>query len=270
VESSESDTSIPALQDFQTEWVFIDSGFNNGQYNMDFDLQLVDRCREERTSFLRFYRWQPYTISLGYNQNKLAGKHGIDYGACAGDNIDVVQRPTGGRAVLHSEELTYSVVLRTERTTQEIYRDISIALISGLKLIDPNNEELQKLSFTLETPDLPKLVKEGKYNLCFNTSIKYEINYKGRKLVGSAQRNFGDIVLQHGSILIGEHHKKIADYLNIPDETVREKIKKDIDEKTVCLNEILKRQVTYEETASALVKGFENTLNINFGCTNLN
>jgi lipoyl(octanoyl) transferase len=270
VGSSESDTSVPAIPEFQTKWEFIDSGFNTGKFNMDFDLHLVERCRNENTSFLRFYRWKPYTISLGYNQNKLTGKHGIDYGACAQDNIDVVERPTGGRAVLHSEELTYSVVLISKRTTQELYRDISLALINGLKLIDPNNKELQKLSFTLETPDLPKLVKEGKYNLCFNTAIKYEINYRGKKLVGSAQRNFGDIVLQHGSILIGEHHKKIANYLNIPDESVREKINKDINEKTACLNEILKREITYEETAAALLKGFENTLNINFSVANLN
>jgi lipoate-protein ligase A len=77
-------------------------------------------------------------------------------------------------------------------------------------------------------------------------------------------------VLQHGSILIGEHHKKIANYLNIPDESVREKINKDINEKTACLNEILKREITYEETAAALLKGFENTLNINFSVANLN
>ena len=237
---------------------------------MDYDLQLVERCRAEKKSFLRLYRWKPYTISLGYNQSKLAVKHGIDSEACAKDNIDVVQRPTGGRAVLHSEELTYSVVMGSKRGTQELYHYISLALINGLKNIDLASNELQQLSFTLDTPDLQKLTKEGKYNLCFNTAIKYEINYRGRKLVGSAQRNFGDIILQHGSILIGEHHKKIAEYLNIPDENVREKIKRDLDEKTVCLNEILDRQITYEETGTALIKGFVNTLKISSGSANLN
>ena len=101
------------------------------------------------------------------------------------------------------------------------------------------------------------------YNLCFNTSIKNEINCNGKKLVGSAQRKFGDIVLQHGSILIGEHHKNIVNYLLV-DERLKERLRKEINEKTVCLNEIVGRELSYEETASALIKGFEKTLNINF------
>ncbi len=57
---------------------FIDTGFNTGKFNMEFDLQLVERCRNEGTSFIRFYRWKPYAISLGYNQNKFTQGHKID------------------------------------------------------------------------------------------------------------------------------------------------------------------------------------------------
>jgi lipoate-protein ligase A len=243
-------------------WHFIDSGFNTGKYNMNFDLELVERCRNENIFFLRFYRWHPYAISLGYNQTKFIEGHKIDYEKCSEDSIDVVQRPTGGRAVLHSEELTYSVVMKSSKPIRLAYRDISTALLNGLKLIDKNNPELQKLSFTITTPDLLKLARTGMYNLCFNTAIKDEINYKGKKLVGSAQRKFGDVVLQHGSVLIGEHHKNIVGYLAITDEHVKEKIKHEIEEKTICLNEILGREVTYEETSKALYKGFEETFEI--------
>jgi lipoate-protein ligase A len=270
VELSEPEIIRSTDWDNSAKWEFLDTGFNTGKYNMDFDLHLVERCRNEKISFLRFYRWKPYAISLGYNQNKLIAKHGIDNEACIMDGIDIVERPTGGRAVLHSEELTYSVVLSSKQTIHELYKDISLAIINGLKLIDTGNENLQQLSFTLDEPDLRALTKEGKYSLCFNTAIKYEINYKGKKLVGSAQRNFGDTVLQHGSILLGEHHKRIAEYLNIPDKSVKDRIKQDIEEKTTCLNEIMGRQVTYEETARALIKGFVNTLKINFGSANLN
>jgi lipoate-protein ligase A len=227
---------------------------------MDLDCRLVEKCRGEDTSFLRFYRWKPYALSLGYNQSRFAGGAEIDYTKCQTDGIDVVTRPTGGRAVLHSEELTYSVVFRSLRPVRDLYRDISFAILNGLKLLDP---ELEKLSFTKETPDLLKLAKTGMYNLCFNSAIKNEINYKGRKLVGSAQRKFGDIVLQHGSILIGNHHRNIVNYLNIKGEE-RMKMIREIDEKTICINDIIRRNVTYAEAAEAVLRGFKSTFDMDF------
>lgn len=243
------------------QWKFIDTGFNNGRFNMDYDVELVERCKNENMSFLRFYRWKPYAVSLGYNQTKFSAGQKIDTEKCKEDGIDIVTRPTGGRAVLHSEELTYSVVTKSHESVHEMYRKISLALLNGLRLIEPENPGLQKLSFTKEMPDLLKLAKIGMYNLCFNTSIKNEINCNGKKLVGSAQRKFGDIVLQHGSVLIGKHHENIINYLQI-DEKAKDRLRKEIELKTTCLNDILNRSVSYEETASALLKGFESTFNI--------
>jgi lipoate-protein ligase A len=264
-ELSENKQAEPALAKTaiagRAQWEFIDTGFNTGRFNMDFDMELVERSKNENVSYLRFYRWKPYAISLGYNQTKFASGQKIDTEKCKADGIDIVDRPTGGRAVLHSEELTYSVVTKSDDTVHEMYRKISLALLNGLKLIEPENTELRALSFTKETPDLLKLAKTGMYNLCFNTSIKNEINCRGKKLVGSAQRKFGDIVLQHGSVLIGKHHESIVNYL-LADERVKEKVKKEIEQKTTCLNDILKRNISYEETASALIKGFEKTFNI--------
>jgi lipoate-protein ligase A len=259
---SENSIAESAVEALQTRWEFIDTGFNTGRFNMDYDLELVKRCAEGNISFIRFYRWKPYAISLGYNQSKFISGHKIDEQRCAEDGIDVVQRPTGGRAVLHSQELTYSVVLKSDKTVSELYKYISLALLNGLRLIDNSNELLKELSFTKETPDLLKLAKTGMYNLCFNTSIKNEINFRGKKLVGSAQRKFGDIVLQHGSVLTGEHHKNIVNYLAI-DERVKDRLRKEIEEKTVCLNEITEKEITYEEVSDALIKGFEQTFEIN-------
>jgi len=257
---SENSKAETALRE-ENLWEFTDTGFNTGRFNMDYDLELVERCSKENISFIRFYRWKPFAISLGYNQSKFISGHKIDTEKCAEDGIDVVQRPTGGRAVLHSEELTYSVVLRSDKTISELYRNISLALLNGLKMIYDSNALLRELSFTKETPDLLKLAKTGMYNLCFNTSIKNEINYHGKKLVGSAQRKFGNIVLQHGSVLIGEHHKNIVNYLSV-DEMIKERLRKGIEKKTICLNEILKKDITYEEVSNALLKGFEQTFEI--------
>src|SRR5512145_1582454 len=99
---------------------------------MAVDMQLVDDCRVSGTSYLRFYRWKPYAISLGYNQNKANNALYIDSRKCHEDNIDIVTRPTGGRAVLHSEELTYSVVMQSVLPVHVLYKEISLAIINGL------------------------------------------------------------------------------------------------------------------------------------------
>jgi lipoate-protein ligase A len=99
------------------KWYFINTGANTGKYNMDFDLHLADKCRPGET-FLRLYRWNPYCISLGANQDILS----VNADKAAADNIDIVIRPTGGRAILHAEEITYSVVIPWGKILpQEIY-----------------------------------------------------------------------------------------------------------------------------------------------------
>jgi lipoate-protein ligase A len=245
-------------------WEFIDSGFQAARYNMDYDLKLVEECGRTGKSFLRFYRWKPYAISLGYNQNKSLSALNINEGKCNADGIDIVTRPTGGRAVFHAEELTYSVVFKTKRGVRELYRDISMAVLDGLKTIDL---KMCELSFSKETPDLLKLIKTGMYNLCFNSQVKYEINHRGKKLVGSAQRKFGEVMLQHGSILIGSRHRDIADYLNISGEE-RIRMKNEIDEKTTCLNSIAGRIVSYDEASKAVFEGFTRGFNIQFSKIN--
>lgn len=246
------------------KWEFLDTGIRSGVFNMELDMKLVERCKKEDTAFLRFYRWKPYAISLGYNQARLSKTAYIDINKCRAEGLDVVTRPTGGRAVLHSEELTYSVIFRSQKPVHGLYKDISIAILNGLKLLDP---VLEKLSFTKSTPDLLKLIRTGMYNLCFNSAIKNEINFKGKKLVGSAQRKFGDIVLQHGSILIGSHHKNIVNYLNITGEE-RIKMLREIEDKTECLEHITGKKIDYRNTSEAVFDGFKNTFGLNFKSIN--
>ena len=79
-------------------WHFIDSESSSGEFNMELDVFLSEICKKDE-AFFRLYRWNPYTISLGANQNI----NEIDLVKCKEDNIDVVKRPTGGRAILHAE-----------------------------------------------------------------------------------------------------------------------------------------------------------------------
>jgi lipoate-protein ligase A len=231
---------------------------------MDFDLRLVDEFKIDHTPILRFYRWKPFCISLGKNQNdsdiivELAGQ----------DGIEVVKRPTGGKAVLHAEELTYSVVMNTGGLPiRDSYNLISNALAEGLRTL------VADLALSQSSTDFRKLFHDPSTIPCFSTSAVYEVEWHGKKLIGSAQHRFGDVLLQHGSILIGDFHKQIVKYLNV-DDKLKQKTLSDLDSHTTTLREILKSQpkadaplaqkIEFTEIKEAVKNGFENMLDANF------
>lgn len=231
-------------------WKYINTGSNTGSYNMEFDMNLVRDASFDEIIF-RLYRWNPYCISLGANQNF----SGIDLEKANANGIDIVKRPTGGRAILHSEELTYSVVLPlgNNSSPRHIYQQINFALIEGLKIHDSN---LTQLEIEGVQPDLPAFYKENLSTACFGVPAKNEIKYSGKKLVGSAQRKIGSVLLQHGSIMCGNYHVNLADYLNLPLND-RIKINEDLKSKTTELETILNIQTDYDKLSESLVAGFE-------------
>jgi lipoate-protein ligase A len=238
-------------------WNFIDSGFNTGAYNMEFDLELARNCKPEE-AFFRIYRWNPFCISLGANQNfeeinQVKTKH---------DGIDIVKRPTGGRAILHAEELTYSVVLplNYEFSPREIYLKISNALMRGLEIYNPL---LAKSELEDHQPDFPKLLEEPAGVLCFASTAKNEVKFNGKKLIGSAQRKLNNVVLQHGSILCGPFHRKLVDYLNCDDEA-RSTLSIELNDKTTELQSILNEEINYDKLKTCLMFGFELEWEIKF------
>ena len=217
------------------KWNLLDTGFNRGRFNMDFDVELVQRKLMDQ-AFLRFYRWKPYCISLGFNQLL----ESIDSERAKKDNIDIVRRPTGGRAILHAEELTYSVVypVNGSYSPRTLYHEINIALKMGF-------------------------YKENKSTLCFAVSAKSEINFMGKKLVGSAQRKIGNLVLQHGSILCGKFHLNLVDYLNMHNDE-KDKIREEISRTTTELSSIINEKVDYEKLIISLKAGFEKQFKFSF------
>ena len=237
-------------------WRYLNTGSNTGNFNMDYDLELVRNF--SGAPILRVYQWKPYCISLGANQDF----NSVDQKKISDAGFDIVKRPTGGRAILHAEELTYSVVypLSEDKTPKQIYREINLALRKGL--IQYHNV-FEKIELEHAQPHFPSFYKDSKSTLCFAVSAMNELNYQGKKVVGSAQRKIGNVILQHGSILCGSFHKRIIDYLNLPCDKLEE-IKNEIEQTTTELEAILNEKIDYQILAESIKKGFENHFNINF------
>ncbi len=234
---------------------FLDTGAHDGAWNMDSDLRRAEALDAGRAApLLRVYHWKPWCISLGRHQKD----EEIDRTRTAADGIGVVRRPTGGRAILHAEELTYSIVMPSEgRGVMEVYRLISEALTAGLKLLVP------EIDIAKAQPDFQKLYREPGSIPCFSSSARYEIEFGGKKLVGRAQRRIGSAVLQHGSILIGEAHLGLADYLAVDDE-VKEQLRQDMRRHTITLEDIMQRPVGRDEVRDAVRAGFEQAWGLHF------
>jgi len=241
------------------DWHFLNTDFHPGTFNMEVDEALVRALAEGNGHpTVRVYAWNPPAISLGWNQRL----DEIDTGKAAADGIDVVRRPMGGRAILHSEELTYSVTMAAEgKNVLAVYSEISRALINGLRRLGA------EASLEKSQPHFPTLYQSAASAACFSSSGRYEIQMDGRKLVGSAQRRYvgtngGDVVLQHGSLLLGNDHKRLVHYLRLKTDADRVRLAAEMDEKTTDLSEMLGRRVTFEEAADAVRAGFEEAWGI--------
>lgn len=192
-------------------WRLVDTGASPGDFNMQADEVLLEAVGAGRSpSVLRLYRWDPPAISLGYNQDP---ERELDLPRVRGAGIDVVPRLTGGRAVLHWEELTYSVICREGcsrlgASPGGAYREIGRALVAGLRAfgapVDLHRQEAGQGGRS--TPESPKPP-------CFASTSKWEVTCRGRKLVGSAQRRIRGAILQHGSILTGPRHLLLGGFL---------------------------------------------------------
>src|SRR5919201_363204 len=176
-------------------WRLIRDPPASGAWNMAVDEVLLDGVAAGTAPpTLRFYGWKPPCLSLGYFQSFDV----VDAAACRELGIDIVRRPTGGRAILHDRELTYSIalpasVLGHDRGILPSYHRISRALQAGLA-------ELGVATTMAPQSAAPTMQEHGP--ICFDRPSAHEILLYGRKLVGSAQVRRSDALLQHGSILI--------------------------------------------------------------------
>jgi len=222
----------------------------SGAENMAIDQALAELYPVEARPTLRFYRWRPACLSLGVAQRL---ERDVDLAACAALGIDVVRRQTGGRAILHDQEVTYSLVTAADdplvqaRSIVESYRTISAALCAGLV----------ELGVMPELAPRPA-VGSAKSAACFDLPSDYEITLNGRKLVGSAQARKRGVILQHGSLLLHADSEILVRVLRLPEDLSGAALA----QRLIALDEALGWLPTFETVVAALVRGFEQTWQI--------
>jgi lipoate-protein ligase A len=238
--------------------LIVDDEPRSGAANMALDQAVAEACAAGASPpTLRFYRWQPPAVSLGRHQ-PLAE---VDLDAVQERGYEVVRRPTGGRAILHTDELTYSVAAsadepRVEGSIMDAYLRLSNALLAGLR------------SLGLDADKAPGSVRAGPdvSAACFEVPSAYEITASGRKLLGSAQSRRAGYVLQHGSLpLIGDLGRLI-DVLALPDGE-RTALRDELTARAITLADALgvmpdAPQAQFATVAHALREGFAATLNL--------
>jgi len=235
------------------QWRFLNTAFGNAFFNMAVDEALVTSVREGAAPpTVRVFGWEPPAVSFGYAQRV---SREVDPDRCREMGVDVVRRPTGGRAVLHWNELTYSVVCPEDDpilggTIGEAYRKISECLLAGLRQMDA------EVAFEPGRLPQPSPRNEELTSPCFSSTAQFEITFQGRKLVGSAQRRMGGMLLQHGSLLLGPEHKRVVELLPEGREAVGERFRKMLDQQTASLSEATQGRVDFQTTAEAIREGF--------------
>ncbi|GBE27412.1 octanoyltransferase LipM [bacterium BMS3Bbin03] len=219
-----------------------------GDWLMAADVVIADFVKRGKIPpTFRVFDWSPDTISLGYHQNIRI----INLNACRRDRIRVVRRPTGGKAIYHSDEITYSAIFSGgsclyDSRLLESYSKVSKILRTALG------------KFPVKLDDFHETSAPGSYtqsDICFAKTLSYEITIGGKKLVGSAQRRWQNAVLQHGSILLGDSHTKLMNYLMMTAEQ-REIEKETLSAGTIYLKKVYPRSISLSDFSKAVQKSF--------------
>lgn len=213
------------------------TGVARGAFNMGLDEAVLGSVAEGRQPpTLRFYGWNPPTVSLGYFQGL---DDEVDREACRAAGVDVVRRITGGGAVFHDDELTYSVVIPERHPLaradiMESYRFLCSGLVDGLA----------RLGLRAEFAPLNDILVDG------------------RKVSGNAQTRRRGCILQHGTVLLGVDPERMFGLLKVPSEKLKGKLIQDIKDRVRGLDQLLGRLVGFDEAADALAAGFAAALGV--------
>ncbi|MDH4258248.1 MAG: lipoate--protein ligase family protein [Candidatus Aminicenantes bacterium] len=228
------------------EWsLILETNSHPGSWNMAVDDFLFRSLSDEPQTYLRFYRWKRPTASLGYSQDI---RRVLDVEYCQKHGIDIVRRMTGGKLVLHSREVTYSLCSSDSRTFTstlvDSYRLISQALIRGL----------EKMGLRPRLADAPP-VSYLKGNLpCFSYPARDEIEIDGKKIIGSAQRRTGSKFIQHGSIPL-EEDDRLLEVVSLLERNKGEV-------RMVSLSQALGRPVSFDRAVECLTSGISEFFNV--------
>ncbi len=216
-------------------------------------------ARGDQAPTLRFYGWEPPAVSLGYHQEL---DEGIDRDAVRERGYGIVRRPTGGRAILHADELTYSFCILQDQikgghSTMKSYREISRGIIAGLELLGAQvslgaDEDGPGPNFSGQDHDASAGADAAK-PICFAKTARCDLQAAGRKVVGSAQVRRDGGILQHGSIPITID---LEDQVAVMPGTDGRVARKVLAGAAMSVTELLGRDVSYDELSEAVARGF--------------
>jgi lipoate-protein ligase A len=237
-------------------WRLLITGVSDGPTNMAVDQAIMEAVAADHVPpTLRFNAGEPACLSLGYMQ-PLAD---IDHERLAAHGWNLVRRMTGGRSILHTDELTYSVAVKAEDpivagSIVESYRSLSRALLWGLHDLGANAGADKRVE------QMPR----DKGPVCFEVPSHYEITAGGKKLVGSAQVRKSGAVLQHGTLPLTGDITRICDALVFEDDHQRETIRERVRRRAATLEDALGRTIPWDEAADAMIHGFQETFDLEF------
>ena len=238
-----------------SHWRLILSAPADGAANMAVDEAILLAVAEGHAPpTLRFFAWQPPCLSLGFSQPQA----GVDLDRLRALGWGLVRRPTGGRASLHTDELTYSVIApmaepRVAGGVVESYRRLSQGLLRGLELMGL----CAQADKTYAWPG-----RDAKGAVCFETPSDYEITLDNKKLLGSAQTRKQGVVLQHGTLSLCGDITRICEVLRFETDEQRQLARVRVAERATTVEAVGGKPVTWLEAARALVQGFGEKLDL--------
>jgi lipoate-protein ligase A len=236
------------------QWRFLNTRYNSPGMNMALDEAIWLACEAGTAPpTLRVYGWQPPALSLGYAQSV---PKEVNTDACRRYGIEIVRRPTGGRAVLHDDEVTYSVVMPitsqdVTRTLTEHYHLIGLALAEAFTHLG--------LAVRLARPQRAIKERQTPSPACFAALSRYELSVSGKKLVGSAQKRGQHALLQHGSIPLRLDRQRLFQCLQVPPEQ-RDALVQAAYATMIAVHEAATAPIAINDIHAALRRGFATTL----------
>lgn len=239
-----------------TIWRLLITPPARGAWNMAVDEAILEHIgRGASLPTLRLYAWAPACLSLGHAQPFAD----VDLTRLRARGWEVVRRATGGRAILHTDELTYSVIApndepRVEGTVLESYNRLAQALLRAVQSLELPVEMKEHAG---QAGNLP-----NNNPVCFEVPSTYEITVNGKKLIGSAQARKKEGVLQHGSLPLTGDLTRICQALAFEEETARVQAGERLLERAATVESALGRAVSWEDAAQAFIHAFEAQLGL--------
>jgi lipoate-protein ligase A len=251
--------AVQSLTNYPPEvWRLLITPPLDGATNMAIDEAILHALAEgQGWPTIRFFQWDPPCLSLGYNQHWQE----IDEAACRRLGYTWTRRPTGGRAILHTDEATYSLVIpqddpRIQGGIVASYRVLSFGLLRGLEKLGVEAKQATK-----EEVEANRQIAGKGGPVCFDTPSRYEVTWNDKKLIGSAQLRRKKIVLQHGTLPLYGDITRILNVLTLS-ETEREQQRQLLPGRAVTLEQALGRVVPFDQVIAALADGFAQALNL--------